>query len=337
MPIVPPNNNFLLAIAKQTNEATTSATATYSVPVFSANVTPTYDERRVDVTDATSIQSDTYKGLSYWTAEAEFPAYSRSLGTFLQSLWPTDTKTGAGPFTHTFSGLGGTQSWIALYTEWPGASAFEQTFGKGQATGIGFTANQDGGPLRVRYTAIGETPTVASYSVTTADDQTQGYFTLQSATATIKTDYDTPNVTPTVSATNVQSVTVNVDRSATPVLTADGTSVSNLGAGKVECTGTATFIWTDWDMYRITFYGSTAGTTISPLTVTGALKLNFTHTTDATATFSLYCPAVQFKATAPAPSPSGDPLTFDVALNILKPSSGDHVQPVLVNGLTAVY
>jgi hypothetical protein len=340
VPIVAPNNNFLLAVAKQTNEATTSATATYSVPVYSANVTPTYDERRVEVTDASSLQSDVYKGLTYWTAEAEFPAYSRSLGTFLQSLWPTDTKTGAGPFTHTFSGLGGTQSWMALYTEWPGAAAFEQTFGKGQATGIGFTADQEGGPLRIRYTAMGETPSVTAYSVTTADDQTQGYFTLQSATATIKTDLDTPNVTPTVSATNVQAVTINVDRPAVPVYTADGISVTNIGVGKVVPTGTATFIYPDgagWESYRATYYGSVAGTAVSPTVVQGALKLNFTHTTDATATFSLYCPAVQFKATAPTPAPAGDPLVFEVALNIMKPSSGDHVQPVLINGLTAVY
>ena len=336
MPIVAPNNSHLIGIAKQTNEATTAAVATYSVPVFSANITPTYDERRVEVTDASSIQSDVYKGLTYWTAEAEFPAYSRSLGTFLQSLWPTDTKTGAGPFVHTFSGLGGTQSWVAMYSEWPAAGAFEQTFGKGQATGIGFTADQDGGPLRIRYTAMGQTPSVASYTVTTADDQTQGYFTLQSATATIKTDLDTPDVTPTVSATNVQAVTINVDRAATPVPTADGISVTNIGSGKVTPTGTATFIYNDWEAYRATYFGAVAGTAVSSTIVKGALKLNFTHTTAAD-TFSLYCPAVQFKATAPAPSPTGDPITFEVALNIQKPASGDHVQPVLTNSLTAVY
>ena len=247
------------------------------MPVFSANITPTYDERRVEVTDASSIQSDVYKGLTYWTAEAEFPAYSRSLGTFLQSLWPTDTKTGAGPFVHTFSGLGGTQSWVAMYSEWPAAGAFEQTFGKGQATGIGFTADQDGGPLRIRYTAMGQTPRGA-YTVTTADDQTQGYFTLQSATATIKTDLDTPDVTPTVSATNVQAVTINVDRAATPVPTADGISVTNIGSGKVTPTGTATFIYNNWEAYRATYFGAVAGTAVSSTIVKGALKLNFTHT-----------------------------------------------------------
>jgi hypothetical protein len=336
MPVVAPNNSFLLGIAKQTNEATTASTATYSVPVYSGNVTPLYDERRVEVTDASSIAADVYKGLTYWTGEAEFPAYSRSLGRFLQSLWVTDTTTGAGPYVHTFSGAGGTQSWIALYTEWPGAGAFEQTFGKGQATGMGFTADQDGGPLRIRFTAMGQTPTVASYTVTTADDQTQGYFTLQSSTATIKTDLDTPNVTPTVSATNVQAVSINLDRAATPVPTADGVTVTNIGVGKATPTGTATLIYNDWEAYRATFYGAVAGTTASPTIVTGAMKLNFTHTLTAD-TFSLEMPAVQFKATAPAPSPTGDPITFDVALNIQKPTSGDHIKPVLTNSVSASY
>lgn len=338
MPVVAANNNFLLAIAKQTNEATTSATATYSVPVFGGvGATPTYEEGRVEVTDAASIQGDSYKKPTSWMAETRFPAFSRSLGTFLQSMWPTDTKTGAGPFTHTFSGLGGTQSWMAVYREWPGAGAFEETFGKGLATGIGFTATQDGGPLEVRWTAIGQTPSVTAYSVTTADDLTQGYFTLQSATATIKTDLDSPNVTPTVSATNVQAVTINVDRQAQMVPTADAVTLTNVSVGKVVPSGSATFIWNDWDAYRATFYGAVGGTAASAVTVNGALKLNFTHTTDATATFSLYVPAVQFKATSPEPSPAGDPITFEVALNIQKPSSGDHVQPVLVNGLTAAY
>jgi hypothetical protein len=339
VPIATPNSSFLLGIAKQTNEATTAAVATYSVPVYSANVQPLYDERRVEVTDASSIQGDVFKGLTYWTGEAEFPAYSRSLGRFLQSLWVTDTTTGAGPYVHTFSGLGGVQPWIALYTEWPGAAAFEQTFGKGQATGMGFTADQDGGPLRIRFTAMGQTPSVASYTVTTADDLTQGYFTLQSATATIKSDLDTPNVTPTVSQTNVQSVAINLDRAATPVPTADGTTVTNIGVGKATPTGTATFIYPDgagWESFRATFYGAVAGTAVSPTVVTGALKLNFTHTTAAD-TFSLYMPAVQFKATSPAPSPSGDPIIFDVALNIQKPTSGDHIVPVLTNSVSTSY
>jgi hypothetical protein len=338
VPVVAANNNFLLGIAKQTNEATTASTATYSVPVFGGvGATPTYEEGRVEVTDASSIQGDSYKKPSSWMAETRFPAFSRSLGTFLQSIWPTDTATGTAPTkSHAFSGLGGTQPWMAVYREWPGAGAFEETFGKGLATGIGFSATQDGGPLEIRYTAIGQTPTVAAYTVTTADDLTQGYFTLQSATATIKTDLDTPDVTPTVSATNVQAVTINVDRNASMVPTADAVTLTNVSVGKVVPSGTATFIWNDWDAYRATFYGAVAGTAASAVTVNGALKLNFTHTTEVS-TFSLYVPKVQFKATSPEPSPSGDPITFEVALNIQKPASGDHVQPTLINNITPAY
>lgn len=336
MPIVTPSNSFLLAIDKQADESTVSSTADYSVPVFSANVGPVYDERRVEVTDAASIEADIYKGQTYWTGEAEFPAFSESLGRFIQAIWPTDTKTGAGPYVHTFSGLGGTQSWIALYTEWPGAGAFEQTFGKGLCTGIGFTATQDGGPCRVRFAAMGQVPSVANYSATVADDLADGYFTLQDASASIKLDYDTPNSSPSVSYTNIESVSINVDRPATPVLTADGVAVTNVSSGKLTASGTMSLFYNDWDAYRATYFGAVAGTAASATVVKGALLLNFEHTTTAD-TFSIYVPSVQFKAGLPQPNPSGDPLKLEVALNVMKPTSGDHVQPVLTNSVATAY
>lgn len=337
MPIATPNNNFLLAVAKQTDESTISSTATYSVPVYSANVGPVYDDRRIEVTDASSIQGDFYKGQTYWTAETEFPAFGTSLGRFLQSMWPTDTTTGAGPYTHTFSGLGGTQPWVALYTEWPGAGAFEQTFGKGTATSFGITANADGGPARVRFGAMGQTPSKTNYTVTTADALTGGYFTLQHASATIEADFDTPNVNPSGAITNVTQVSIDVARSATPVLTADGIGITYIGAGKVVPSGSLTMAYSSWDAYQASYFGSVSGTAVSSTVVTGALALNFKHTVQSGWSLEIYVPAVQFKVATPVPSPSGDVLTHEVTLNIQAPSSGSHVVPVLTNSTSAAY
>ena len=108
MPLTTPGNSYTVAIDKQTDEATVSATADYGFPTYEgASLGPVYEERRIAVTDAASIQGDISKGPTYWEASFEAPMFAESLGRLLQSLWPTDTITGAGPYVHTYSGLGG--------------------------------------------------------------------------------------------------------------------------------------------------------------------------------------------------------------------------------------
>lgn len=337
MPVVTPANNYLLGIHKQTNESTVGTVADYTLPVYSADVGPRYDLRRVEVTDAASIEGDPYKAPSYWTATTEFPAFAASLGVFLQSLWPTDTTTGAGPYTHTFSALGGTQSWIALYTDWPGAGPEEFTFGKGLGTGITFTATADGGPLRVGYTAMGQTHVDENHTVSNDDDLTDGYFSLQLASTTIELDFDTPNSNPSGAVTNIRDVSISVTRNATPEPTADATTVSNIGLGKVSTGGTMTMLYSSWDAYQASYFGAVGGTSLSNTIVYGALDLNFKHSVQATWTFELYVPKVQFLVAPPQPDPSGSALVQNVTLNMAAPSSGSRVQPILVNAVSASY
>lgn len=336
MPVVQPDNNFLLAIDKQTNESTVSATADYSLAVYSSTFGPTYDERRVEVTDASSIQGDVSKGLTHWEGEAEHPAYGDSLGAILQAGWPTDTKTGVGPYVHTYSGLGGTQSWIAVYREWP-ASSFEETFGKGLLSGFSIKGTADETPMRVKWSALGQTPAVANYSATLADNLLDGYFTLQAASTTIEVDFDTPNVNPSSAVTNVQDVEIGYTRTASIVPTADGVTASNISLGKVQPYGSATLIFADFDAYRASYYGAVAGTAASATIVTGAMEINCKHSVNATWALAIYVPAVQFRVPNVTPSPAGGPLLVPVTLNIQKPASGDHIQPVLTNSTSTAY
>jgi hypothetical protein len=225
-----------------------------------------------------------------------------------------------------------------MYDYRASAGAFYQRFGKGQATKWGITASADETPARIVYSAMGqEVLAGTAWTATLADDLTDGYFTLQTSTSTVEADYDTPNVNPTSVITNVSDVTILVERSATPQQTADGVNVRYIGAGLVAPSGTATLVWADWDAYRATFFGAVAGTALSSTIVTGALDLNFKHTTQASWNFEVYIPAVQFQAAAPAPSPDGGVLTLPVTLNIQKPTTGSHVQPILINGTSAAY
>ena len=345
MPVVIPANAYLLGIAKQTNESTVPGTAAYSLPVYSSDLGPTYDLRRVEVTDQASIEGDPYKGPSYAKADGiEFPAFDDSLGTFLVSMWGTDTPSGTAPTrSHVYTGLGSTQPWIALYSHWTDAGInYEQTFGKGLMRSLTFAGNQEGGPLRVTAAWIGQEATGATTSAfpaTTADVLTAGYFTMQHATAKIELDIDTPNVNPSVAVTNIRDFTLTVGRDATPEPTATGVTVTNIAQGKVTNTGQLTVLWDSvaLDTYRSSFFGSAAGTTLSSTIVTGAIEFTFKHSVSSNSQLIIYIPAVQFQAAPAVPDPSGSALTQTVTLNVFKPSSGEHVQPTLINNVTPAY
>jgi hypothetical protein len=338
VPLVTPNNNFLLGIAKQTNEATPATNATYSVPVTAAELDGRFELNRIEVTDAESIQGSPYKTPSYWQGSGiEFPAFAAPLGAFLQSLWPTDTITGAGPYTHTFSGLGATQSWYSLFREFPGAGAKEQRFSKGLGGSISFSGDGSGGPLRVSYGAMGQTYADLSYTPGTTSVLSDGYFGTQLTGASIEADFDTPNVNPSTPITNVRSYNITVERNLSAEATADGIAVANLSQGRVVASGSLEMLYSSWDAYNATHFGAVAGSSQSATIVYGALAINFKHSVNAGWTFELYVPAVMFQVNPVVPGTDGGPLTQSVTLNIDKPTSGSVVQPILINAVATAY
>jgi hypothetical protein len=306
------------------------------MPVFDANIRPVAELARIEVTDASSIQGDPYKKPTYWQAEVTVPALASSLGTILQSVWATDTPAGTAPTTHTFTGLGGTQPWLTVFDDFTNASK-PMRYGNGIASAITFAVDQEGGPLKVSWSAYGSTPAQASYSVTTTDTMTNGYFGMQLNNATIEIDNDTPDVNPSSAVTNVESLSITVSRNVTPAPTADSTTIGNLAQGKVEVTGTMNFLYSTWEEFLASYFGTVSGTAVSSTIVYGALDLTFKHSTQATYQLELYCPKVSFHVPSRQPDASGGPLKLPVELGFAIPASGDTVQPILKNGITAAY
>jgi hypothetical protein len=324
-------NGWTIGIAKQTNESTIPTIATYEFPVFSGRPEPVQAINRVEVTDALSVIGDPYKASGeHWESTVELPAFSTVLGTLLQSMWPTDTTTGAGPYVHTFSGLGATQPWISMYSTAPGPLA--ETFEAGICSGIAFSATEEGGPVHVTHKAIGKKPTVAAHTITTSNQLTDGYFTCTGAVLKFEEDNATP-----ATQTNVQSFTVSVDRNAEALATADGTSVAFLSQGRVDPSFQMTLLYANWDAYRATFYGAAAGTAPSVTIVKGSVELNCVHTVTGGHTFKITIPSAVMAAEPPQPDAGGAPLRVQINGYATKPGSGDHVQPVLTNAISAAY
>jgi hypothetical protein len=336
VPVVAAGNSYLLGIAKQTNEATVASVATYSLPVFDSSIEIVEDERRIEVTDAASIEGDPYKGPQSWQATVGFPAYGASLGAFLQSMWPTDTISGAGPYTHTFSALGSTQSWYALYAEYTNATN-EFTFGKGLCTRAAFSATNEGGPLRAEFGYVGQAASDADFTVTTADGLANGYFELQRTGSKIELDLDTPDANPSAQPESIRNFSLEVTRDVSPEPLVDAFAVTSLSQGKVSFSGSMELLYSSWDAVKATYFGAVAGTTASSTIVYGALEMTAKHTAQAGWEFRIYIPKVRFRATLPAPDAGGSPLTIPVTFSVADPASGDHVQPVLINAVAAAY
>jgi hypothetical protein len=339
MPILTPSNNYILGAHKQSAEGTVGTVADYGFPVYGGRPTPVYDVGDINVTDAAAIAGDTFKKPSSWILEGvTTPGFDDGLGTLLQGMWPTDTASGAIPSkSHAFSGLGGTQPWMSYYGRWPGAGPKYHTFGKGIETGLTFESTADGGPLIVGFSAVGQTVTDEASTVTTTCATTSGYFSLQAASSYIRGIPNVPNAAPATPLTNVSNVKVEIIRNATAEPTADSTSVANIAQGKVSFAVSMDWLWNDWTVFNMNYFGASAGTTLSGTQVTGALELFWKHSVSATSTFKLYIPALVFAAEMPEPNPDGSPMRMTVTGRVQKPSSGDHIVPTLVNNINAAY
>jgi hypothetical protein len=327
-----PSNNFIWGLSKQTNESTVNTTEQYGLPGFSGRSMPVQSSARVEVTDATGKVADPYKqGDEHWEADVVVPAFGAPLPKILVGLWPTDTVTGAGPFTHTHTGEAATPPWFTTYNTDLLAGSVEETFEAGILSEFSLSGDNTGGPARVGAKYVGKRPTIASYTNATAQvTGTDGYFTMSGAVLQYEVDSGTP-----VTETNIQSISLVCSRPVTPVATADSVSVNYLALGKYEANVTMTLLMDDHEAYRATFYGAVGGSTPSSTIVSGSVKINLVHSITGGHSASFTMDKVWLQAEPPQPNPDASPLTVTINGMVQKPASGDHVKPVVINAIAA--
>jgi Phage tail tube protein len=332
MPNTTPSNNFIWGLAKQTNESTVATTEQFGMPVFSGRSMPVQTYSNVEVTDASSITGDSYKqGDIHWETDVVTPAFGAALPKLLVGLWPTDTVSGAGPYTHTMSGLGAAPPWFTTYNTDLLGSTGEETFEAGQMSEFSLTGDQEGGPARIGVKYTGKRPTFVPYTNATPQNiSTDGYFTFTGGVMKYEVDSGTP-----VTETNIQAFSLLVSRPIAASPTVDSTSVNYLSLGKVTCTFSMTLLMDDHDAYRATFYGAVGGTTPSNTKVQGSVEINLVHSTTGTHSAKFTIDRAILIAEPPQPDPAASPLTVTINGQIDRAASGDHVKPVVINAIAA--
>lgn len=332
MPTTTPSNNFIWGLSKQTNESTVATTEQYGLPVYSGRSMPVQTYARVDVTDASSIVGDSYKqGDIHWETDVVVPAFGAPLPKLLFGLYPTDTITGSGPFTHTLSTLGAAPPWFTTYNTDLLGGVVEETFEAGIQSEFSISGEQDGGPAKVGLKYVGKRPTIASYTNATVQNiSTDGYFTFTGGTMKYEVDSGTP-----VTETNIQSFSLLISRPVTHQPTVDSTSVNYLALGRVECSFSMTLLMDDHEAYRATFYGAVGGSTPSTTKVQGSVEINLVHSVTGTHSAKFTIDRAVLVAEPPQPDPSASPLTVTINGMVDKAASGDHVKPVIINAINA--
>jgi hypothetical protein len=327
-----PSNNFIWGLSKQTNESTVATTEQFGMPVFSGRSMPVQTYSTVDVTDATSITGDSYKqGDIHWETDVVVPAFGAPLPKILVGLYPTDTVTGAGPFTHTMSGLGATPSWFTTYNTDLLAGAVEETFEAGIMSEFSLSGDNTGGPARVGAKYTGKRPTIASYTNATVQNiSTDGYFTFTGGSMKYEVDSGTPVV-----ETNIQSFSLLISRPVTHQPTVESTSVNFLALGKVTCTFSMTLLMDDHEAYRATFYGAVGGSTPSNTKVQGSVEINLVHSITGTHSAKFNIDRAILIAEPPQPDPAASPLLVTINGAVDRAASGDHIKPVVINAVAA--
>src|SRR5262245_7912528 len=254
MPLAPQTGRYLVGIHKQSAEGTVGTVSDYTFPLLTGEgrPQPEQDTSVLAMTDAASIQGNVFKTAGErWTTDFHTAAWDDALGVMLVGMWPTDTPSGTAPNRlHTFTGLGNVPNFMAVYADEFSSGSLSETFGKGICAGIEFDFTNDKRPLEVIYHAVGQTPTVATFTSTTTKSQTDGFFApLAAANTSFKFDEDTGTAATHV---NVQAGHISVMREVTPVLTADGVNVGYLAMGLVVCTAHLDLVWENWDAYKST-------------------------------------------------------------------------------------
>jgi hypothetical protein len=332
MGLTTPSNQFIWGLAKQTVEGTPATTEQFGMPVFSGRSQPVQTYSTVDVTDATSIVGDSYKqGDIHWEADVVVPAFGAPLPKLLVGLYPTDTVSGAGPWTHTLSGLGNTPSWFTTYNTDLLAGAVEETFEAGIMSEFSLSGDNTGGPARVGVKYTGKRPTIATYTNATVQSiATDGYFTFTGGSM----KYEVDNATPVVE-TNIQSFSLLISRPVTHQPTVDSTSVNYLALGKVTVSFSMTLLMDDHEAYRATFYGAVGGSTPSNTKVQGSVEINLVHSVTGTHSAKFTIDRAILVAEPPQPDPAAAPLTVTINGLIDRAASGDHIKPVIINAVSA--
>ncbi len=326
------------AFAKNTGgaEGSIPANPTYAVPVFSGLPAPTHNIQPIEVTDTTNVQPMVWKTDEHWEADVTLPGFPASLPALVKGILSSESITGAAdPYTHTNTNSTAADPFYTFWSRRPGP--LYEKFADGLISELTLSFD-DENPVQVSINAMGKNPSVlgSTYTATTTEvlSPTSEFFT--PVGATLKLDVAATPATTTV--TNLRSGSITFRRDVELLGAVESITPGFVYVGKLEVMVALDAVWTNYDAYRATFYGATAGTAASATIVSGSIDFTFPSTNSATHTLQIQVPSVALMVNdAPQPDASGGPFTFSIDGMGLRPASGSIATVVTKNAVATTY
>ena len=303
---------------------TSGTTATFAHPLYGGTIKPVENRPAMAHTVSDDLIPGYYKTGQWWEGDITFPALQKSLPAYVGSMLGAFGVSGAGdPYTHTLT-QDTTPYYVTQFLEAPGS--VYRKFAAGKFTELGFSASASDPILKVNAKSIGYTPSDLASGFTISNDETTlaasgPFFTFLGST--LKFDDDATPASTTV--TNIRGFNLRFLRG----VTLEQTNTLNPGTdnnGMFDIQGELDTIWSSYETFKATFYGTVSGTASSATIVYGAIIFLFQvgPATNANRTLTITCPNLMFMVNdPPASDPAGGPLNLPITFAAAKPSSGN--------------
>lgn len=313
-----------IAMAKQTAKGAAATVPTVKFRTAgSPSIMPIKDRARLNTTDSGRDGGDSYT--SQMRVEGSIPLYMYpdALGLIFGSALGTVVETGTTPnYTHTIT-PSNDMLWLTIWRMVGGVIFEKYTDCKITSIGIESTA---GSPPIMTVGVIGITSTFEAADTALAPVASFPYLHMD---ACDKIKFDTLDY-------SIGQVSLGLENGASG-FQADCYTFDDIDPGNREVTLSALLRFngpTTFPKYREYYYGTDAGTAMSPAVGTHAFEI--TYYSSATLSCQILLPQVRFAAVPVNADPGGDPIEVDLSTIVEKPAAAP-IMTVVVKDAKATF
>lgn len=302
----------LVGIAKQSAKGTIAANPTFAHGISGGNpITVDPKQSALEVTVAkraayNMVRESVDNGAAY-----DLPAYLKSIGLYLLGAIGTDTVTGTGPYTHTYST--GDLPYLTVFTKGLDSTIEAVKDCKVDELSIKW---DNAKPLVVSVKMAG---TVFSYpsTFTAGTDETGSESFLVPVGGTFQID----PLGSTLAAAAVVGGEITIKNNLSAINPSASIEADNQWEAVQEMSLKLTIIPDDLSLFRKTVTGGASGTASASVVPTGSVNLIFKEN-NSTGTLTVTGAKVAFLTAFPDVDPKGGPVKIDLAGEAVIPAAG---------------
>lgn len=314
-------------VAKQSASGTIAANPTFAHGLMSGSpikVEPT--QSPLEVTAAKRTAYNVVRDTVNNGAEITAPAYMKSIGLWLLGALGTDTATGAGPYTHTYST--GDLPYLSIF-----AKGIDSTIEAVRDCKIDeLTLKWDNSkPLEASMKAVG---TVFSYpsTFTPTTDETGSEAFLVPIGGTFQYDV----IGSTLATARIVGGELTIKNNVSPIDPSSSIEAGDVWEGIQEHTLKLTIVPDSLSDFRKTVTGSGSGTSVTSVVPTGSVSLSFKEN-NGTGTLAVTGSKIAFLTSFPDADPKGGAVQIELVGTAVMPAGGTSPLVYVLTNSQATY